>query len=75
MPIEVQLRTVGQQDWADEVERLDGRAGYALKDGEGPPEVLRYLWLFADIIRAQESGDRVDRETIKEILALEPFLP
>ena len=41
--IEVQLRTAGQQQWADAVERTAGRLGMPLKDGEGDDRVLAYF--------------------------------
>lgn len=34
--IEVQLRTRGQQQWADAVEAIDARIDLSLKDGVGP---------------------------------------
>ena len=75
VPIEVQLRTFGQQDWADEVERMDGRVDYALKDGEGPDDVLRYLRLLAEVIAAAEGGPIVTTERIQEMIRLRSLMP
>mgnify|MGYP003137010187 CR=1 FL=1 len=54
--VEVQLRTDGQQVWADEVERLDGRTPYLLKDGEGPDDALVYTRELAELIATVDSG-------------------
>jgi putative GTP pyrophosphokinase len=75
VPIEVQLRTFGQQDWADEVERADGLVQYAMKDGEGPPEVRRYLNLLSDIIAAAEGGRSVPEEWVTELHGLDSYMP
>lgn len=73
--IEVQLRTVGQQDWADEVERIDSRASYAAKDGDGPPEVRRYLQLLADAIAQSEAGTRISVDDLRELSELRTHVP
>lgn len=75
VPIEVQLRTFGQQDWADEVERIDGRVDYAVKDGEGPAHVLRYLWLLAEVIATSEAGHQGDEERLREMAELRRSMP
>jgi putative GTP pyrophosphokinase len=70
VPIEVQLRTPGQQSWADEVERLDSRFLESVKDGEGPPFLIDYLRRLADLINAIDRGDQVDpaeREAVSRI--------
>ena len=54
--IEVQLRTLGQQEWAEAVERAAGRLGCALKDGQGPVEVVEYFRLAAEGIARDEVG-------------------
>jgi putative GTP pyrophosphokinase len=54
--VEVQLRTVGQQQWADAIESLDARRSLNLKDGEGPEDLVRYFSLASDIIYGQEYG-------------------
>ena len=44
--IEVQLRTRGQQQWAEAAEAADARLAHrdvSLKDGEGPQEMLDYF--------------------------------
>lgn len=56
-PVEIQLRTPGQHEWAEAVERLAGETGYPLKDGEGPGELLTYLELVAWAISADERGE------------------
>jgi putative GTP pyrophosphokinase len=66
-PIEVQLRTIGQQDWADEIERLDGKYAYGLKVGEGPSDVLEYTRLFAELIWTTENGQTINRESLQRL--------
>jgi len=52
--IEIQLRTPGQHEWAEAVERLAARTGYGLKYGQGPPDLLSYFELAAWAIDHQE---------------------
>ena len=59
-PVEIQLRTPDQHEWAEAVERLAGRTRFPLKDGDGPPELLTYLELVAWAIAADESGQTPD---------------
>lgn len=54
--IEIQLRTIGQQTWADAVERTAGRLRLPLKDGEGHPELVEYFRLAAEGIARDEEG-------------------
>jgi len=57
--IEVQLRTRGQQQWADAAESADVRLatkGVRLKDGEGPDEVLEYFSAAGELIYHREYG-------------------
>lgn len=53
--IEVQVRTVGQQRWADAVEAIDGRLRLRLKDGIGPEALLEYFSLAGEVIWMQEA--------------------
>lgn len=75
VPVEVQLRTTGQQDWADEIERIDGMAEYGLKDGEGPDEVLRYMFLLAEVIDHVARGESWPNEWDEEMDRLTAYLP
>lgn len=54
--IEIQLRTQGQHVWAEEVERVAARTGFALKDGGGPDELLEYYRVAAELIALTEPG-------------------
>lgn len=54
--IEVQLRTVGQQQWAEAVEAADARLALNLKDEDGPVEMQRYFRLAAEVINGHERG-------------------
>lgn len=58
--IEVQLRTVGQQAWADAVEAADSRYNLTLKDGRGPESMLRYFTLANQMIYSTEYGVPLD---------------
>lgn len=58
--VEIQLRTLGQHDWAEGVERLAAKTGFPLKDGEGPPELLTYLELVGWAISVEEGGQALD---------------
>lgn len=55
--IEIQLRTRGQQDWANTVERWAGRYRLPLKDETGPDEVLEWFRLAAEGIAHEELGE------------------
>lgn len=57
--IEVQLRTRGQQQWADAVETADARLGLALKDGTGPAEMVEYFAVAGEVIFLREYGREV----------------
>lgn len=59
-PVEIQLRTPGQHEWAEAVERWAARTRFPLKDGEGPPDLLSYLDLVAWGISANEKEERPD---------------
>ncbi|MDG4794418.1 RelA/SpoT domain-containing protein [Micromonospora sp. WMMD1082] len=60
--IEVQLRTPGQQAWADAVERTAGRLRLPLKDGQGHPELVEYFRLAAEGIAMDEGYLQPDAE-------------
>jgi ppGpp synthetase/RelA/SpoT-type nucleotidyltranferase len=64
--IEIQLRTPGQHDWAEAVERMGGRTGYNLKEGDGPDDLVEYLKLVARAICEHESGED-DQEFLREL--------
>ncbi|MBN9609054.1 MAG: hypothetical protein BGO26_14375 [Actinobacteria bacterium 69-20] len=57
--IEVQLRTQGQQQWADAVEAADSRHELTLKDGSGPADMMEYFVAAGDVIHAGEYGGRI----------------
>lgn len=65
--VEVQLRTEGQQTWADEVERLDGRTAHLLKDGEGPADALNYTRQLSDLIAKVDAGEVVADDDIQRL--------
>lgn len=67
--IEVQVRTAGQQRWADAVELLDGRFGFNLKDEEGPESLRENFVLAGEVIRQQEMGAEIDADLISRMVA------
>jgi putative GTP pyrophosphokinase len=62
LPVEIQLRTSPQHEWAETVERWAGRSEFPLKDGEGPGELLMYLELVGWAISADERGNTPDSD-------------
>jgi hypothetical protein len=64
-PVEIQLRTPGQHDWAEAVERWAARTQFRLKDGKGPSDLLSYLELVAWGISIDEQGDKPNSEFLK----------
>lgn len=61
-PVEIQLRTPGQHEWAEAVERWASRTGFLLKDGRGPSDLLSYFDLVAWGIAADERGERPNED-------------
>ena len=55
--IEVQLRTKGQQAWANAVEKIAARYQVPLKDEIGPDELIHWLRLAAENISYQDRGE------------------
>ena len=62
--VEIQLRTTEQHDWATAVDRHSARLrrlhGFNLKDGDAPPELVRYFERAAYAIDLLRRGERVD---------------
>src|SRR5262249_37416053 len=56
-PAEIQIRTKGENAWAQVVERLDAVLGSDLKHGEGPAEFREWLLAVSEWI-----GSPADRE-------------
>lgn len=77
-PIEIQLRTPSQHDWALSVERIDLRRRYGLKDDNGPDEVLNLLRASAYAIHQESIGEVLTEEFDVEFqrlsLAAQPYL-
>lgn len=65
--VEIQLRTPGQHEWAEGVERLAARTGSALKDGLGPPELLTYLDLVGWAIAVEERDETLDPQLVEAL--------
>lgn len=68
--MEIQLRTPGQHEWAEAVERIAARSGFLLKDGEGPPELLTYFDLAAWGIAVDEAGEEIDERLMPALIRL-----
>ncbi len=58
-PVEIQLRTQLQHQWAYTVEKVGGTLRVDLKSGIGPPEVLRYFELVSQALHNEEAGHAV----------------
>lgn len=56
--IEVQLRTKGQQAWANAVEKIGARYQMPLKDEIGPEELIHWLRLQAENIAYKGRGEK-----------------
>jgi len=54
--VEVQVRTRGQQAWANAIEAADSRLDLTLKDGVGPDSMLQYFSVLGDYIYEAEYG-------------------
>lgn len=67
--IEVQLRTTGQQEWADAVERMDSLRGLNLKDGDGPDSLMRYFAAAGELIHLREVGLELNERQRVEFIA------
>ncbi len=66
--IEIQLRTPGQQYWAEVVESTSSRTRINVKDGEGPKDLIDYFRVASDITWLQEN-DRPVPEDLSDELA------
>lgn len=60
-PIEIQLRTPGEHDWAEAVETAASRSGWPLKDGAGPDVVLSFFELAGWAIAQSAEGAPIDK--------------
>ena len=65
--IEIQLRTIMQQNWAEQVERSQRILGEALKDGKGPEQVLKYYERLSYGLALVETGQPVDPDLVGEV--------
>lgn len=65
--VEIQLRTVRQNRWADEVERWADSLGYELKDGRGPDDLVEYFRLEAAMLAAGDQGDTPDEAVTRSL--------
>lgn len=66
-PVEMQLRTRLQHDWAYTVETWGGRLGIDLKSGDGPQEALDFLAALADAMAVDEKGEDVPDELLAQV--------
>ncbi|HWB21308.1 MAG TPA: RelA/SpoT domain-containing protein [Gaiellaceae bacterium] len=55
-PVEIQIRTARQQQWAQTVENVDQSLGTDLKHGNGPEEWLEWLLELSKGLREQDLG-------------------
>lgn len=68
--IEVQLRTLRQQAWAEAVERASNRSGFNLKAGEGPEDILGFFELASEGFSLLDASDDVPIHLRKKLRSL-----
>jgi ppGpp synthetase/RelA/SpoT-type nucleotidyltranferase len=68
--IEVQLRTLVQNEWAITLEDFGSRIGHNLKAGRGPSVVLEFFQAVSDAMALEESGGRADETQRARIATL-----
>lgn len=71
-PIEVQLRTPAQHEWATTIEAVGGRIGEDLKSGYGPPEVLAFFEVVSEAMAIEEAGETVPPALFERVRARRP---
>ena len=67
--IEIQVRSLGQQNWADAIEALDARRKLNLKDGTGPESLIRYFCLGGELIFRSEFELEISEELRADLSA------
>ncbi len=65
--IEMQLRSLVQHAWAEEVERASIICKSPLKEGEGPMGVKEYFKLTSNLLHKHDHGYPINRENIREV--------
>jgi putative GTP pyrophosphokinase len=61
-PVEVQLRTLRQDIWANQLEVLGRRIGMGLKFGAGPAEIHSYFVTVSKVFAFQDRGEPIPAE-------------
>jgi putative GTP pyrophosphokinase len=61
-PVEVQLRTLRQDVWANLLEVLGRRVGVGLKFGAGPAEIHSYFVTVSEVFAFQDRGEPIPAE-------------
>lgn len=67
--IEVQLRTVSQQFWADQIETADSRHGLTLKDGTGPAEMIEFFAAAGDVQHTMDINGKIQPDALARLVA------
>ncbi len=68
--IEIQLRTLRQQKWADLVEELDKAYRMNLKNEDGPAEVLEYLRELGRALARLDRTGAIEPDLVREVDSL-----
>lgn len=68
-PIEVQLRTIAQDVWANQVEELSREHGLGLKFGVGDPRLLRLLAANAEQLARFDRGEITTADELQAALS------
>jgi putative GTP pyrophosphokinase len=69
-PIEVQLRTIGQDIWANQMEELERQRGIGVKFGAGPALLHAQLAALSDAIARFDAGELSPDELVATVEAL-----
>ncbi len=67
--IELQLRTKTEHRWSQVIMATGERLGYSLRDGYGPPDLLLYFKLAAEILAIRDTGAEPERDLRKRFIA------
>lgn len=65
--IEMQLRTMVQHSWAEEVERTSIICQSSLKEGEGPAQVLAYFKTASDVLNCFDLNIQISSSDINKV--------
>jgi GTP pyrophosphokinase len=62
--VEIQLRTLREHRWAEAVMSTGDRLGFALRDGEGPAELVEYFRVASEVLWLMDRGEAADEALV-----------